>query len=87
MHKICSSNPPVVTGICDPNKSQAQHHRSLKLGLKLKYLNIKKGYNEKMLRKWVLQARENSRDGLLEKVKSESDQKKLIFNITYYLFF
>ena len=26
MQEICSSNPPVVTGICDPNKSQAQHH-------------------------------------------------------------
>ena len=33
-------HPPVVTGICDPNKSRARHHRSLKLGSKLKYLNI-----------------------------------------------
>ena len=40
MREIHSSNPPVVTGICDPNKSQARHHRSLKLGSKLKYLNI-----------------------------------------------
>ena len=40
MQKIHSSNPTVVTGICDPNKSQAQHHHSLKLGLKLKDLNI-----------------------------------------------
>ena len=39
MHEIRSSNPPVVTGICDPNKSQARHHRSFKIGLKLKYLN------------------------------------------------
>ena len=39
MQKVCSSNPPVVTGICDPNKSWAQHHCSFKLGLKLKYLN------------------------------------------------
>ena len=38
MQEICSSNPPVVTGICDPNKSGAQDHHSLKLGLKLKYL-------------------------------------------------
>ena len=30
MQEICSSNPPVVAGICDPNKSQAQHHCSLK---------------------------------------------------------
>ena len=28
MEEICSSNPPVVTGICDPNKFQAQHHRN-----------------------------------------------------------
>ena len=40
MREICSSKPPVVTGICDPNKSQARHHRSLKLSSKLKYLSI-----------------------------------------------
>ena len=39
MHEIHSSKPPVVTGICDPNKSRARNHHSLKLGLKLKYLN------------------------------------------------
>ena len=38
MQEIRSSNPPVVTGICDPNKSRARHHRSFKLGSKLKYL-------------------------------------------------
>ena len=38
MQKICSSNPPMVTGICDPKKSRALHHHSLKLGLKKKYL-------------------------------------------------
>ena len=42
MQEIHSSNSPVVTGICDPNKSRARHHRSLKLGSKLKYL--KKNY-------------------------------------------
>ena len=36
---VCSSNPPVVTGICDPNKSRAQHHCSFKFSSKLKYLN------------------------------------------------
>ena len=40
MQDICSSNPPVVTGSCDPNNYRAQHHRSLKLGSKLKYINI-----------------------------------------------
>ena len=38
MQDICSSNPPVFPGICDRNKSRAQHHRSLKLDSKLKYL-------------------------------------------------
>ena len=28
MQEIPSSNPPLVTGICDLNKSQARHHRS-----------------------------------------------------------
>ena len=37
-----------------------------------------------MVRKQVLRAREHSRESLLEKVKSESDKKKLTFNITYY---
>ena len=40
MQEYRSSNPPVVTGICDPNKSRARHHHSFKLGSKLKYLNI-----------------------------------------------
>ena len=39
MQEIRSSNSPGVTGFCDLNKSQARHHRSLKLGSKLKYLN------------------------------------------------
>ena len=40
-----------------------------------------------MVRKQVLRAREHSRESLLKKVKSESDQKKMTFNITYYLVF
>ena len=40
MQEIRSSNPHVVTGICDPNKSRAQNHRSLRLGSKLKYLKM-----------------------------------------------
>ena len=36
---MASSNPLVVTGICDLNKSRARHHRSWKLGLKSNYLN------------------------------------------------
>ena len=30
MQEIRSSNPPVVTGICDPNKSRARHHQNYK---------------------------------------------------------
>ena len=37
-----------------------------------------------MVRQQVLRAREHSRESLLEKVKSESDQNKLTFNIIYY---
>ena len=40
LQEIRSSNPPAVTGICDPKKSRARHHHSLKLGSKLKHLNI-----------------------------------------------
>ena len=31
MQEIRSSNPPVVTGIYDPNNSRAQHHCSLEM--------------------------------------------------------
>ena len=41
MQEILSSSPPMVTVICDPNKSRARHHRSIKLGSKLNYLNKK----------------------------------------------
>ena len=40
-----------------------------------------------MVRKQVLRARKHSRESLLKNVKSESDQKKLTFNITYYTVF
>ena len=40
-----------------------------------------------MVRKQVLRALEHSRESLLEKLKLESDQKKLPFYITYYLAF
>ena len=31
MQEMCSSNPPVVTEICDPNKPRARCYPSLKL--------------------------------------------------------
>ena len=37
-----------------------------------------------MVRKQVLRAREHSRESLLKKVKSESNQNRLTINITYY---
>ena len=37
-----------------------------------------------MVRKQILRDREHSRESLLEKVKAESDQNKLKFNIRYY---
>ena len=40
MQEILSSHTPVVTGSCYPNNSRAQHHRSVKHGSKLEYLNI-----------------------------------------------
>ena len=40
---------------------------------KLESWLFEKGYNEKMVRKWVLRDREHSRESLLKKVKSESD--------------
>ena len=41
MQEIQSSNPAVVTGISDPNKSRERHRHTLKPGSKLKYLNLK----------------------------------------------
>ena len=51
---------------------------------KLESWLLEKGYSAKMVRKQVLRAREHSRESLLEKVKSESNQDKLTFNIKYY---
>ena len=40
MQEIRSSDPLAVTGICEPNKSRARHHHSLKLGSRMKYVKI-----------------------------------------------
>ena len=45
MQEVPISNPPVVTKICDLNKSRGRQHRSLKLDSKLKYLNKKNHYS------------------------------------------
>ena len=53
MQEICSSNPPVVTVICDPNRSRSRHHRSLKLGSKLKYLNYERDFNKELIKRFA----------------------------------
>ena len=64
--------------ICSDNNNFDKRCNELKSWL------FERGYSEKMVRKQLLRAREHSKKSLLEKVKSESDQKKLTFNITYY---
>ena len=51
---------------------------------KLESWLFEKGYSKKMVRKQVLRALEHSRESLLNKVKSEFDQNKLTFSLTYY---
>ena len=44
MQEIRISNPPVVTGICDPNKSRAWYHRTHVLILNLiDKIDLKRG--------------------------------------------
>ena len=45
---------------------------------------MKRGYNEKMIRKQIFRAGEHSRSDLLEREKPQMLQQKLTFNITYY---
>ena len=45
---------------------------------------MERGYNEKMIRKQILRAREHSRNDLLEREKPQMPEQKLTFNIAYY---
>ena len=45
---------------------------------------MERSYNEKMIHKQILRAREHSRNDLLETEKPQMSQPKLTFNITYY---
>ena len=45
---------------------------------------MEKGYNEKMIRKQILSAREHSRNHLFERENQQMSEEKLTFNITYY---
>ena len=48
---------------------------------------MERDYNEKLIRKLILRAREHSRNDLLERGKPQMAEKKLTFNITFYLAF
>ena len=48
---------------------------------------MERGYNEKMIRKQILRAREHSRNDLLEREKQQMSEQKLTFSITYYAAF
>ena len=67
-----------MKGICSDNSNFDKQCNELKSWL------FGKSYSEKIVRKQVLQDREHSRESLLKNVKTESNQKKLTFNITYY---
>ena len=45
---------------------------------------MERGYNEKMIRKQILSARDHSRNDILEKEKQQMSERKLTFNVTYY---
>ena len=64
--------------ICSDNKTFDRRCNDLEKWL------MERGYNEKMIRKQILYAREHSRNDLLEKEKQQRPEKKLTFNITYY---
>ena len=48
---------------------------------------MEKNYNEKMIRKKILSAREHSGNDLLGRERQQISEKSLTFNIIYYLVF
>ena len=66
MQEICSSNRPVVTGICDPNKSRAPHHRSKKPLQKKTETNI---FDQKRFIKNLFKANEKNNSGVLRLIQ------------------
>ena len=48
---------------------------------------MERGYSSKLVRKEILRARQIPRNGLLDKKKSQRNDSKLTFNVTYYLVF
>ena len=45
---------------------------------------MERGYNEKMLHKQILRAREHSRNDVLKREKSQMSEQNITFKITYY---
>ena len=45
---------------------------------------LERGYSSKLLRKEILRARKIPRNDLLDKEKSQGNDSKLTFNVTYY---
>ena len=64
--------------ICSDNKTFDRRCNDLEKWL------TETDYNEKMMKKQILSAREQSANDLLEKEKQQISEKKLTFNITYY---
>ena len=67
-----------LNSICSDNETFDRSCNDLEKWL------MERGYNEKMIRKQILSAREHSRNDLLEKQKQQISERKLTFNITYY---
>ena len=67
-----------LSRICSDNFSFDRSSNDLKIWL------IERGYNEKMIKKELFQARSNPREELLEKEPREKKQQSLTLNITYY---
>ena len=67
-----------LNGICSDNANFDKRFNDLEKWL------MGRGYNEKMIRKQILRAREHSRNDLLEREKPQVSEQKLTFNITYY---
>ena len=64
--------------ICSDNETFDRRYNEFEKGL------MGRGYNEKMIRKQILSAREYPRNDFLEKETHQLPERKLTFSITYY---
>ena len=65
MQEIRSSNPPVVTGICDPNKSREGNHRRI-------IFKIKNGYYLELLTPEIMKLLENTESKITKDKNGEN---------------